>query len=168
MRRFIFTALFLGSAVALTAPAFAQRYPDPYYGNRDPYYGRNDPDYGGNRDPYYGNNRGRYGNTYYDPVDRALDNLQRAASTNRYDHHERSHFDKAIHELSKFRDRWHSNGHFDRGALDKAISNMNDLSRARQLHPRDRDLIGRDLYDLRAFRDGGGGGYGPYGNGRRW
>lgn len=152
MRRFIISALLVATAGALTVPAFAQRYPDPYYGNRN---------------PYNGNNRGRYGNGYGDPVDRALSNLQRAASMNRYDHHERSHFDKAIHELSKFRDRWRG-GRFDRGALDKAISNMDDLSRARQLHPRDRDAITRDLYDLRAFRDGGGGyngGNGPY---RRW
>ena len=159
MRRFIISALLVASAGALTVPAFAQRYPDPSYGNRDPYYGNN-------RDPYYGNNRGRYGNG--DPVERALSNLERAASTNRYDHHERSHFDKAIHELSKFRDRWYNRRQFDRGALDRAISNMNDLSRARQLHPRDRDAITRDLYDLRAFRDSGGGYYGGNGPNRRW
>lgn len=163
MTRFTLTTLLLAAAAgAVTAPAFGQRYPDPYYGNRDPYYGNRDPYYG-NRDPYYGDRDGRYGDRdrysrggYGDPVSRAVSDLQRAASMNRYDGHERHHFDEAINHLLQFQNRW-AGGRFDRGALDRAISNMNDLARADQLHPRDREVLSRDLYALRALRDNGGG-----------
>jgi hypothetical protein len=175
MRRLKLSALLIATATMLATTAFAQRYPnqrDPYGrgpNDRDPYY----RDGYGNRDAY-GNrdrsgNRGGYRNG--DPVNRAIQNLQRAASMNRYDKHERNHFDKALKELRKFQDRSRS-GRFDGGALDKAISNMSDLARARQLHPRDRDLIVRDISELRQVRASGGGYYDPYARGRdpysRW
>lgn len=147
MRRIASLALLLASAGALTTHAFAQRYPS----GRDPYYGGRDAS--SNRDPY--------GYRSGDPVDRAIGNLQSAAGMNRYDRHERDHFDKAIRELAKFQDRRRS-GRFDRGALDKALESMSDLARANQLHPRARDIIARDLSELRSLRDYGAGGNRPY------
>lgn len=167
MRRFTFSALVLASLTLLPAGAFAQRYP----GSRDPYYGRDaygsrDPYYGRDRDAYYGRDYGNRGYRGGDPVDSAMRGLRQAASMSRYDGHERKHFDNAMRDLSRFQDRRRS-GRFDRGALDSAISNMSDLARADQLHPRARDIIARDLSDLRNFRDSGDRYYDPYsGSGR--
>ena len=48
-----------------------------------------------------------------------------------------------------------SRGHFDRGQLDRAIDNLNDLAHADQIHPQGRDVLRRRLYDLRSFRESG-------------
>lgn len=86
------------------------------------------------------------------PVDRALVNLDRAARNARWiDSHERKHFERATRELLRFRQRWHE-GRFDKGRLDEAIENIEDLAQARQLHPMDRRMLASDLYALREFR----------------
>lgn len=90
------------------------------------------------------------------PVDRALSNLQRAARNARWiDSHERKHLERATRELVRFQERWYD-GRFDRGRLDKAIENIQDLADSRQLHPMDRRVLSADLHALRDFRSRGG------------
>ena len=38
-------------------------------------------------------------------------------------------------------------GKFDTGKLDKVIEDLDHLSRADQVHPRDRQILGRDMQD---------------------
>jgi hypothetical protein len=91
-------------------------------------------------------------------VDRAISDLQRAASYNGWDHHDRGRFDHAVKELYKFQDKW-GRGHFDKHPLDEAIGEMSHLSRSGHLDPRTRDTLARDADELRYFRSGNGGWY---------
>jgi hypothetical protein len=138
------------------------------YRNRDPYgYGANRDPYYSNRDPY--NNRAgtydRYSRGTYGTrgsgtvVDRALNNLNVAASNSRADGHERGHFNKAQQELSNFQYRW-AQGQFDTGRLDNAVNAIEHLVNSDQLNNRDRSVLANDLAALRQFRNSGGrGGY---------
>jgi hypothetical protein len=146
---------------ALAIPMFAQY---PYGRNRDDdYYGRND-DY--RRGPY----RDDRNNGYYSGavIGRTMRDLQSAASRSRVSGHDRNHFNRAMNELQQF-DYRSQQGKFDTGKLDKVIEDLDHLSRADQVHPRDRQILGRDMQDLRVFRSnrgGYGGGYGGYGDSR--
>jgi hypothetical protein len=71
------------------------------------------------------------------------------------DRHNQKHFERALRELHRFQDRW-AQGRFDRGRLDRAIDNLNHLAHARQIHPRDRAILQRDVYALRDFRAAAG------------
>ncbi|HYI94815.1 MAG TPA: hypothetical protein VEX68_14820 [Bryobacteraceae bacterium] len=119
---------------------------DPY--SRDP-YSRGDRGYG------YGN--GNYGNGGYGArgdysvIDRTLRDLQVAASRNRVDGHERGHFNRAISDLQQM--RYSSrNGGVDAGRLNRVLDDLDDLSRADQVHPRDRQILARDMQALRSLR----------------
>jgi hypothetical protein len=90
-----------------------------------------------------------------DVVARVLGDLDRMRSYRRVDHHERKHFENARKDLLRFRDRW-ADGRFDRGRLDSAIDNLRHLVDSAQVHPRDREILARDLYALRDFRSYGG------------
>jgi len=158
--------LLLAAAIAVAAivPATAddrRGYPD-YRDDRDYRYERNRGN--GNGNGRYGRN-GNYGSYGYGTYGRGgnaamaamrdLDMIYRRA---RVDSHEANHFRRAISELEDF-NRNSARGNFDRGSLDSAISNMADLARADQLHPRDRQIIARHLNDLRYMRNSGYGGY---------
>ena len=91
---------------------------------------------------------------------RIRSDLSFIASRSRTDGHERDHFYKAQQELSRFQDRW-SRGQFDNGALNRAADNIQHLVNSDQIHPRDRDMLTRDLSMLRSMRSGIGQ-YGPY------
>jgi hypothetical protein len=139
MRQLALTALLVASAGMFGSAASAQDY--GRYGDD-----RNSRGYG--RDREFGPRGG-------DIVDRALNDLQRAASTSFYARHDRGRFDHAMRELSKFQNKW-SRGKFDNHALDEAISEMSHLSRSGELNPRVRDVMARDADELRAFRAAGG------------
>lgn len=148
------TAL-LGSAVLLfTLTAGAQswgrdQYDQPRY---DPYY----------RDNGYDRNRGyAYGPYQGDLIGRTMSDLNRAASRAYLDGHERHHFDEVAGNLEDFQARL-ARGKFDTGKLDKAIHNLEHLAQADRVRGGDREILTRDLYDLRQFRAtrGGSGGYG--------
>jgi len=103
------------------------------------------------RDMTYGNGgRTAYGN----PVTGAMRDLENIFRRARVDQHEAGHFRRALRELDEF-DQRARRGQFDRGSLDSAIDNMRDLARADQLHPRDRQVIGRRVQELRSLREGG-------------
>ena len=146
----------------------AQRHQDQgYYGNQQGYGNRgNDPYY---RDPYsrnrtevYTYGRGTYGTGRSgDVINRALSNLNVAATNSRVDGHERGHFNTAQQELTNFQARW-AQGQFDTGRLDKAVSAMQDLVNSDQISPRDRSVLSNDVAALRQFRNSGG--QGAYSN----
>ncbi len=115
--------------------------------------------YGGYRDnPYYGgpsrDNRVYSGSYGANPVDRAIDDLQRAASTSYYARKERGHFDHALRELSKFQNK-SAQGRFDRHALDEGIGELSHLAGSRYLDPRLRETMARNADELRDFRANG-------------
>jgi hypothetical protein len=151
---------------ALALPVFA--HDDDYRNNRDR-RDRDDYRYNRNRDRRndqyrYGNNRGYgYGNNsgygygsnsgygYGNGstiIDRTMRDLQSAASRSRVDGHERDHFNRAMSELQNMR----YSGGTDYRRLDRVIEDLDHLSRADQINPRDRQILARDrqaLYSLR-------------------
>lgn len=147
MRRMAISTAIL--AAALSSVAFAQGYGG--YRN-DPYY-RDDPYYRGGR--YSDRYRDGYGNRdpYGSPriIDRVRADLERGASSTYYANHQRGRFEHAMRELNRFEDRWRQ-GKFDKGRLDEVIEDLANLSRARDLDPRMRDIMARDANDLRVFR----------------
>ncbi|MFN0169527.1 MAG: hypothetical protein ACKV22_24155 [Bryobacteraceae bacterium] len=113
--------------------------------------------------PYYDQSRrgDRYGYTRDDnrygsrgAVNQAMRDLRMISSRSFVDRHEAKHLQRAMDELSRFEYRARE-GVFDRGRLDRAIDNIEHLANARQLHPRDRERLREDLFNLRRFRDGG-------------
>lgn len=167
MTRFLNAILFSSGVLVLTMAANAQtRGQGPYYPQGDDPYYRNDPNRG-----YYPN-QGRYGYDRYgygrnegSLIGRVLADLNMAASNARLDGHERKHFDEAAQKLQEFEDRW-AQGKFDTGKLDKAIQNLEHLADADRVSGRDRDMLARDMQDLRQFRSTRGrysnSGYGSY------
>jgi hypothetical protein len=98
------------------------------------------------------------------PVHRVLADLDRIQGRSRVDGHERDHFNKARQELYRFEERWRD-GRFDSGRLNKAMDNIEHLTRSRQIHPRDRSVLAQDLRMLGQLRSGRGsyGRNGPFG-----
>ena len=135
----------------LTVSAGARTWDRDQYGQPryDPYY-RND-------DPYNGQRYG-YGQNQNYLIGRVVSDLNQAASRAYLDNHERKHFDEVAVNLQDFQSRW-SRGHFDTGKLDKAIRNLEHLAQAERVRGRDREILTRDLYDLRQFRAARGGYY---------
>jgi len=169
--------ILIGSGLVLGFAANAQtegrgyfQYPqrdDPYY--RSDRNRSDDGDYYRQRGDYRDSERystNRYG---YGPsgslIGEVLRDIDRAASNAWVDSHERKHFDEAAQKLQEFEDRW-AQGNFDKGKLDKAIENLQHLADADQVRGRDRDILSRDLAELRQFRSTRGryvnGGYRDY------
>jgi hypothetical protein len=170
MKRFSSVLLFSSGVLVLGLAANAQtRSQGPYYPQRDDPYYRNDPNRGYYPDQSrYGYDRHGYGREN-SLMERVLADLNVAASNARLDGHERKHFDEVAQKLQEFEERW-AQGKFDTGKLDKAIQNLEHLADADRVRGRDRDMLARDLYDLRQFRSSRGRypdyGYGDYRDGR--
>ena len=120
--------------------------------------------YGNSRnDDWYGNSGSRNDGWYGQRagmgiIDRTMSDLQRAASRNRVNSHERDHFRRAMSELQNFRYRT-AGGRFDEGRLNRVIEDLEHLANARQIHPSDRQILARDMYALRDLRSSRGGYY---------
>jgi hypothetical protein len=126
--------------------------------------GADDDDWRRGRDRERGNGQWRpFGNSRANVsiVNRTMSDLRSAAARNRVDSHEREHFRQAMYHLDRFQYSLSRDGRFDTGHLDDAIDNLRDLARADQIHPRDRQMLARDLAGLREFRSmrGGSGWY---------
>jgi hypothetical protein len=126
------------------------------YGNRDRRYGNNNGRYGNNDSWAQRGNNGRYGAT---PVERTVADLRRAQTRNRYDSEKREHFERAFYHLNRFSSDW-NRGTFSKDRLDDAIERIDKLAHSDQIHPQDREMLRRDLSDLRAFRSSRGDAYG--------
>ncbi len=155
------SVVLLGSGVLVfTLAAGAQTWGQDQYGQPryDPYSRSDDPNY---RDRGYG-----YGQSQGDLIGRVMSDLNRAGSRAYMDGHERHHFDEVAGSLEDFQARL-ARGKFDTGKLDKAIRNLEHLAHADRVRGRDREMLTRDVYDLRQFRATRGG-YGGYGYGGRY
>ncbi len=137
MKQVLSLVLFGCGVLAVSDAANAQSWPwDPYDRN------------GGYSDEGYSYGYGR--NSLY-LVDRVMSDLDQAARRARLDDHEVDHFNEVARNLQEFQSRW-ARGKFDAGKLDKAIHNLEHLAEADRVRGRDRDMLSRDLYDLRQFR----------------
>lgn len=157
MKRSIRLLLAGSGVLAVSIAAHAQYYPqrdDPYYrtdpNGRYSQQGGYDPDQGP-----YGNDRYGYGRNQDSIVGRVLADLNVAASNARLDGHERKHFDDAIRQLEQFEDRW-AQGRFDSGKLHEAIEDLEHLANADRVRRPDREILARDIEDLRRFRSARG------------
>lgn len=139
MRHFL-TPVLAGILVLGCTTANAQ------FGNRDPY---------SNRDPYgtrgpFGRDRG-YGYGSGGLVQSVEEHLRRAASFGRGRGKEYKRVDNAMRHLSEF-DSKMSRGRFDRGKLDRAINDVNNVVRHNHIDRRDRNVLATDVERLRDFR----------------
>jgi hypothetical protein len=107
--------------------------------------------YGGDRGDRGSRSSGLYGR-YSDPVGQTLRDVQYVWSRSRVDGHERDHFRRVVDSLRHFQEQA-SRGRFDRGRIDRAIDNLEDLAHADQIQPQGRQLLRQRLYDLRSFRE---------------
>lgn len=74
---------------------------------------------------------------------------------------DRSRYNHALRHLSQFQDRYYR-GDFDKGRLDEAINDVQNIVDHNPLDGRARSMLWNDLNELRGFRAsrGYGGGYG--------
>jgi hypothetical protein len=136
-------SLVLLSCGVLTVCASAQSW------QQDPYY-RDDPRSRGGYSQQGGYGDG-YGRNQQFLIQRVMSDLDQAARRARLDGHEVDHFNEVARSLQEFQARW-ARGKFDSGKLDKAIHNLEHLADADRVRGRDREMLSRDLYDLRQFR----------------
>lgn len=123
----------IGGLLSAGAAAYAQ-YPGPYgdrggYGDRGQYYGHSD--YNRNSGDLFGHLRA---------------DLERAEANSNWDGGDRRRFNKVREELSEFQ----RSG--KRGELNDTISALQHVVDSNRLAYRDRDVLARDLYQLRDFR----------------
>jgi hypothetical protein len=150
---------------ALILPAFAfddDRYDRRDRRDRDGRWSRNDRDsrslrgWERNRrrtDGYgYGSNSAN-GRQNTAVVSRTMQDLQTASARNRIDGHERDHVNRAMGEL---RNLGYGGGTRDSRSLSRVLEDLDHLSRADQIHPRDRQALARDRQALVSM-------YGGYG-----
>jgi hypothetical protein len=100
----------------------------------------------------YGNNSG-YGRQNTAILSRTIQDLQTASARNRIDGHERDHANRAMREL---RNLGYRGGTIDSRSLSRVLEDLDHLSRADQIHPRDRQVLARDRQALASM-------YGGYG-----
>ena len=84
--------------------------------------------------------------------------LRRAGQLARGSRKERERIQNAARHLSEF-DRKMSRGRFDKDVLDTAIDDVNNVVKNNTLSPNDRDVLNRDLQELRDMRARRGVGY---------
>jgi len=144
MGRQLFLTMAIAAAMAIPAAAQWRNDGPGYRGG----------EYGWDNRGYVRDNRHEYGRQGMrgNPVTSAMRDLEMIFRRARVDNHEANHFRRALNELDDF-NRNAARGRFDRGSLNDALDNMDDLARADQLHPRDRQIIRARMDDLRRFRD---------------
>ena len=97
-----------------------------------------------------GYTQGRY-NTARGLVDRVQRNLRRAENFTQPSEKEKERYHNAQHHLSEF-DRKLAQGKFDKDKLDEAIDDVKNVVENNTLSPGDRDVLSRDLGELRELR----------------
>ena len=142
----ILSSGFLVFGLLANAQTYGRQRDDPYY--RDDRY--RDGDERQRRDSRYGSRQSG------SLIGQVLSDIDRAASQSWVDNHERKHFYEASRKLQEFEERW-ARGNWDNGKLDNAIENLQHLAQSDQVRGRERDVLYRDLTELRQFRSARGG-----------
>ncbi len=94
------------------------------------------------------------------PVDETIEHLKNISQRNGYySHREMERYDNAMRHLSEFAERMQQ-GHFDRDKLDRAITDVKNVASHNPMDGRPRDLLNRDMSELRGFRASFDRGYG--------
>jgi hypothetical protein len=91
-------------------------------------------------------------------VDRVQSDLRHASHMVRDRAKERERYDNAQHHLSEF-DRELARNKFDKDKLDSAIDDVKNVVENNTLDPQARDILTRDLSDLRNLRQSRGASY---------
>ena len=87
-----------------------------------------------------------------DPVGQTMADLQRIAHANGvYSNRERQRYDNALRHLGEFRDRLRRR-QFDKGKLDQAIEDVQNIVDNNRLDRRAKNVLWRDLGALRGLR----------------
>jgi len=86
-----------------------------------------------------------------DLISRTQEDLKHAAVLTRDKKYERTRIDNTQRHLSQF-DRALSRNKFDKDKLDAAIDDLNNVIEHNTLAVEDRDLLNRDIVDLRRMR----------------
>ena len=84
-------------------------------------------------------------------IDRTQQDINRSMEFERHNGKEIVRYDNAQHHLSDF-DRELTRGHFDKGKLNQAITDVKNLVNHNTLDPDLRDSLTADLRDLRVMR----------------
>jgi hypothetical protein len=87
------------------------------------------------------------------PVDSAIEHLRDIAARNTYSHREMERYDNAMSHLSQFAEKM-QRGDFDRGKLDRGISDVQNVLNKNPMDGRARDTLNNDLMELRRLRAG--------------
>jgi hypothetical protein len=85
-------------------------------------------------------------------IDRVHDDLGRAYQVWNFSSGDRKRLDHAEHDLRDFANKW-ARGRFDKGELDEAISGVHHVVDHNQMPPREREVLYRDLEQLRGMRE---------------
>lgn len=86
------------------------------------------------------------------PVEQTMSDLQRIARANGvYSNRERERYDNALRHLAQFQDRLRAR-QFDKGKLDQAIEDVQNIVDNNRLDRRAKNLLWRDLGALRTMR----------------
>jgi hypothetical protein len=88
-----------------------------------------------------------------DLVARTDRDLRKMEHIDRFSAKDRDRYDNTLRHLSEF-DSGLSRGKYDRGKLDTAIDDLNNVCKNNVLSPGDRDMLQADLRDLRELRAG--------------
>lgn len=88
-----------------------------------------------------------------EPLNRVRADIDRAERDLHYlSGEELDRFNSARREIGEFQHRWEE-GHYDKGALDRVIGNLNHVVEHGRLHAHDRDVLARDVDRLRDMRE---------------
>lgn len=86
------------------------------------------------------------------PVEATIEHIQAIGRFNgAYSHRERERYDNALRHLGEFDERARR-GYFDKGKLDQAIGDVQNLVDHNPMDGRARDVLWRDLGALRSLR----------------
>jgi hypothetical protein len=103
-----------------------------------------------------------YGERRFGPVEATIQHVDAIARANGvYSHRERERYDNALRPLGEFQERVRR-GDFDKGKLDQAIEDVQNLVDHNPMDGRARSVLWRDLGALRSLRARYDHGYGRY------
>jgi hypothetical protein len=84
-------------------------------------------------------------------ANQTIADLKAVSAHNTYNPHEMERYDSAMTHLSQFAEKLHQ-GRFDRGKLDHGIGDVQNILNKNPMDGRARDILNRDLGELRRLR----------------